>query len=179
MLRNRSKIAFLNLGASGPEGWARKLVKEPKGFKGLKGTKGPVRTVVEGNMRSGRKVSQKAGFSFVEVLFVVTFLGILISMVYPSASVMIEKSRYMECQRRLDLIKRAKSGYAVDHPGYMSVVGENEWNAFQMYFWAPVKFRCPRVPEGDPRGVYDKETIKNLFSTTGCPYCVNNPMTVN
>lgn len=121
------------------------------------------------------KRSERA-MTLVEVVFVLFLIGSLVGLGWPRVESAVNKSRAMECETRIQMIARAKSAYAIDHLGHMSISTDEDWDVFNMYFWEPISFHCPRVGSGNTGGDYDIVSVKNLYDKTVCRYCAEHPV---
>jgi hypothetical protein len=111
----------------------------------------------------------------VETVFVLFLVGVIFSFVYPNIEESMDDTRYMDCQSRLDMVKRAKSAYVVDHLGQRNIVSDDDWAVFKSYFTEPIPFHCTRVAPSNPAGTYSASSLRNLYEVTVCPYCTTNP----
>jgi len=112
-------------------------------------------------------------FTLVELLFVVFLLGVLLFLLFPHVQSMLDQSGYMDCESRLEMIRRAKSAYVVDHLGAGSPTNAKDQAVFRVYFMGPFSFICPRD------GVSAYSSVYDVYSLASCPHCATNvPMGV-
>lgn len=110
---------------------------------------------------------KNGGFTLVELLFVVFLLGVLLAFAYPHMEDAIDQSAYMDCESRLEMVRRAKSSYVIDHLGQGNPSAANGSDlVYLMYFPNNFDFKCPRSGQ-------DYTEKGNLHAITICPFCTD------
>lgn len=87
------------------------------------------------------------GFTLIELIVVVTLMGILFSLAAPSVMSSMEKTRGRRCGANLLLLENAKDAYLLDHPG-QAITSNNRLLPY-------LKHGMPRCPSG---GAYSNLT---------------------
>jgi prepilin-type N-terminal cleavage/methylation domain-containing protein len=116
-----------------------------------------------------------AGFTLIEIVFVVFLIGIIAAISYPHLDSAIDQSRYIECEGQLESLRRAKSLYVVDHLGQGSPGSTETIEVFESYFVHPFVMGCPRLgtnSSGNPEAPYVDPY--NVYAISTCPYCATN-----
>jgi prepilin-type N-terminal cleavage/methylation domain-containing protein len=108
------------------------------------------------------------GFTLLELLFLVFIVSILIGLAYPNIVSALDQASYIECESRLEMLRRAKSTYVLDHLGQGSPTTAADQAVFRVYLPQRFTFVCPR----DSGSSYVQPY--NLYSVTTCPYCATH-----
>lgn len=121
-----------------------------------------------------------SGFSLLELLIVLFIIGVLVFIAFPDIDTTIGKSRSIQCESRLEMIRRAKTSYVIDNVASKRVfdcidlesLPSSEMDAqkrlFRMYFIEPFPFVCPAAPLEEPASY---EFVYHLYKDAVCPYC--------
>lgn len=132
------------------------------------------------------------GFTLVEMLVVVFILAVFAGLAYPHLNSIVDSSTKVECQSRLELIRRVKSSWVVDHLG-VSQSGEiptsrlrfsmntssgasaADQAAFKALFPERFLFECPRAPSSTTSADKKYLDVYRLYRVSSCPYCDSHP----
>ena len=125
-------------------------------------------------------------FTIIELLIVISILGILISLLSPSLRSVFESAKRTECSTQMKQIHMAHELYKTDHDEYIPVWNQNgsrSWNMWVNGIWPyagldPIEFEWNEFS-------HRRNTTKNLFhcpvttvevvpSTTWKPYSDTN-----
>jgi prepilin-type N-terminal cleavage/methylation domain-containing protein len=112
--------------------------------------------------------SSRGAFTLVELLFVLFLAGVLLTLAGPALLSAVDQSDYISCESRLEMLRRAKSSYVVDHPGGGSPTNTVDQTVFRNYLPQGFTFTCPRDSSSDYTSIYD------VYSISLCPYCSTN-----
>ena len=116
-------------------------------------------------------VMHRHGFNLIELLVVITIIGVLLSMLMPVAKMVREASKGARCMAHQRQLHLAVLAYAEDHDGEMPPShlawsnGKNEW-------W--MSNLAPYL-EASRDDVADYTKIRRTSVIWGCPNLVNNP----
>ena len=113
------------------------------------------------------------GFTLLELLFIVMIVSILLWLAYPHITSALDQAAYIECESRLEMLRRAKSTYVLDHLGQGSPSNSDQEAVFRVYLPQRFTLACPRDPV-TPYSLGSPYTdVYNLYRVTKCPYCAN------
>lgn len=90
-----------------------------------------------------RKFRKTSAFSLIELLVVITIIGLLSTFVIPSISTVRTKSLAINCGNNLRLIQAAKEAYYSDNPIGDLGRGNEAKEHLKLYLGDDIEFSCP------------------------------------
>ena len=114
------------------------------------------------------RVSCRA-FTLVELLFCLFILALLLLLAYPHITAALDEADYMQCESHVQMIRRAKTAYVLDHMGATQAATSDDQAVFRAYLPQTFDFSCPRSPGTPYSSPY------HLYFLTTCPYCALHP----
>jgi prepilin-type N-terminal cleavage/methylation domain-containing protein len=116
--------------------------------------------------------SRRPGFTFIELLCVITVIAILAAILFPVFAQAREKARSMSCASNLHQIAMALHLYAQDHNGRFPVE-DNQFMPVMPYVKNYAVFRCPSDPTSFKTNLNKPEAIG--LEATGMPSFLKKP----
>ena len=130
---------------------------------------------------SGKRVHQKIGFTLVELLVVITIIGILIALLLPAVQAAREAARRMHCSNNLKQIGVALHNYHATHAcfppggigyGWCGWAGNPEWCSKMVMNKNGLLLLLPYLEQQPLSDGFDQsQCASNIMKGNGCGSC--------
>ena len=117
-----------------------------------------------------RRQATRVGFTLVELLIVISIIGILMGLLFPAMSAALDAAASLGCRNNLGQIAQAAKKYAYDHQGYivpaLEEVADGSGSRWANILVMQGYIEAPNIKDKSDGDVLDQDTILLCPSTT-------------